>query len=104
MRRRNLVDDIVHDLPHVHIGTNDWDAAAETAPREVEQSPDHLVHTLGTSGDPRRERQVWFFELLRLEHEFGRHHDSPEGRPKIMTQDREEHFLRLIEVLRVPRN
>ena len=44
------------------------------------------------------------FELLRFEHEARRHADRPKRVPKIMTQDREEHLLRVIQILRVARN
>src|SRR5688572_16061418 len=63
---RHLLDRVGSDDGQVHRPPHDRDAGSQTAAREIQQIPDHVVHAPGAARDDGRQFAIWLFELARI--------------------------------------
>ena len=98
MQRRYFFDRLSADLRDIHIGTDDRDATAQSASREIQEIADQRIHALTTVQNKGSALEKPFRKLFGIHHDVRRPDDGAERGTEIVTQHGEKHLLRLIEI------
>lgn len=97
MQRGYFFDRLPADPPDINIGTDDRDATAQSASREIQEIADRRIHALTAVQNKESSLERDFRKVLGLHHDVRRPDDGAERGAEIVAQHGEKHLVRVAQ-------